>query len=61
MNKSKVIHLQNFAFREKTSPNWREAHTFLSELLKMNNLTANHFHEASVYNCTTIVLASFCY
>lgn len=27
----------------------------------MNNLTGNHFHEASIYNYTTIVLASFYY
>lgn len=59
MSKSKVVHLQNTAFREKK--NWREAYRFLLELLKMNNLTGNHFHEASIYNYTTIVLASFYY
>lgn len=60
MSESKVAHLQNFAFREKKNP-WREAHRFVLELSKKNDLTDDHFHEASVYSYATIVLTSFDY
>lgn len=51
----KILHLE-----KKKNP-WREAHRFVLELSKKNDLTDDHFHEASVYSYATIVLTSFYY
>lgn len=46
--------------KKKKNP-WKQAQRVLLEILKIDNLIGNNFHETSVYNYTITVVASFHY